>query len=94
MTWSELPTTPTTRPQASRENRASGQSSIRLLEKIVTLHPDIVLALPAFNGAETITGLERLNLPVFLFNTTNMSDIYRNIARWGACLEETTRPRL
>jgi iron complex transport system substrate-binding protein len=56
------------------------------LEKIVTLHPDIVLALPAFNGAETIAGLQRLGIPVFLFNTTNMADIYRNIADAGRVL--------
>ena len=73
-------------PQASREKPSVGAIVNPSLEKIVTLHPDIVLALPAFNGAETITGLERLNLPVFLFNTTNMSDIYRNIASVGRVL--------
>ncbi len=73
-------------PQASREHPSVGAIVNPSLEKIVTLHPDIVLALPAFNGAETISGLERLNLPVFRFNTTNMSDIYRNIASVGRVL--------
>ncbi len=73
-------------PQAAREKPSVGAIVNPSLEKILTLHPDMVLALPAFNGAEAISGLERLNLPVFLFNTTNMSDIYRNIASVGRVL--------
>jgi len=53
------------------------------LEKIVALHPDIVLALPEFNGAETIHGLERIGIPVFQFNTGNLSNIYRTVEQVG-----------
>ena len=56
------------------------------LEKIFALHPDIVLALPAFTGADTIAGLQHLGLPVFPFNTSNVSDIYRNITSVGRML--------
>ncbi len=59
-------------PEAAREKPSVGAVVNPSLEKIVALHPDLVLALPEFNGAETIQGLERLGMPVFLFNTGNL----------------------
>ena len=56
------------------------------MERIVALHPDVVLTLPAFNGSDTIAALERLKIPVILFRTTNLNDIYRNIATVGRVL--------
>ena len=73
-------------PQAAREKPSVGAIVNPSLEKIFALHPDIVLALPAFNGADTIAGLQHLGLPVFLFNTSVVSDIYRNIASVGRVL--------
>ncbi len=72
--------------EAAAEKPSVGAIVNPSLEKIFALHPDIVLALPAFNGADTIAGLQHLGLPVFLFNTTNVSDIYRNIASVGRIL--------
>src|SRR5215831_10330554 len=46
-------------PQAS-EKPSVGKVVNPSLERIIALHPDMVLALPEFNGAETIAGLERL----------------------------------
>jgi iron complex transport system substrate-binding protein len=42
-----------------------------------------VLALPDFNGAETIEALQRLGIPVFLFNTGNLSNIYHTVELVG-----------
>ena len=70
-------------PQAAREKRSVGSIVNPSLERIVALHPDVVLALPAFNGSDTIAALQRLKLPVVLFNTTNLNDIYRNISTVG-----------
>ena len=56
-------------PQAAREKPSVGKVVNPSLEHIIALHPDLVLALPEFNGAETIAGLERLGIPVFLFST-------------------------
>ncbi len=67
--WSASPITRSIRPRPPHRSPASGAVVNPSLEKIVALHPDLVLALPEFNGAETITGLERLGIPVFLFNT-------------------------
>ena len=70
-------------PQAAHEKPSVGAIVNPSLEKIAALHPDVVLALPAFNGAETIAGLQRLGIPVVLFNTAGVDDIYRNIGLVG-----------
>jgi iron complex transport system substrate-binding protein len=73
-------------PEAARQKPSVGAVVNPSLERIVALHPDMVLALPEFNGAETIAGLERVGIPVFLFNTGNLSNIYRTIASVGQIL--------
>ena len=73
-------------PQAAHEKPSVGGIVNPSLERIVALHPDVVLALPAFNGSETIAALQRLNIPIVLFNTANLNDIYRNIATVGRIL--------
>jgi iron complex transport system substrate-binding protein len=73
-------------PEAARQKPSVGAIVNPSLEKIFALHPDLVLALPAFNGADTIAALQHLGLPVFLFNTAVVSDIYRNIASVGRIL--------
>ena len=70
-------------PQAAREKPSVGAIVNPSLERIVALHPDVVLALPAFNGADTIAALQRVGIPVVLFNTANVNDIYRNIGSVG-----------
>jgi iron complex transport system substrate-binding protein len=70
-------------PQAAHDKPSVGAVVGPSLEKIVALHPDMVLALPDFNGAETIGGLERIGIPVFLFNTGNLSNIYRTVELVG-----------
>jgi iron complex transport system substrate-binding protein len=69
--------------EAARQKPSVGAVVNPSLEKIVSLHPDLVLALPEFNGAETIQGLERLGIPVFLFNTGNVANIYRTVTIVG-----------
>jgi iron complex transport system substrate-binding protein len=73
-------------PEAARQKPSVGAVVNPSLERIVALHPDMVLALPEFNGAETIAGLERVGIPVFLFNTGNLTNIYRTIASVGQIL--------
>jgi iron complex transport system substrate-binding protein len=73
-------------PEAAREKPSVGAVVNPSLERIVALHPDMVLALPEFNGAETIAGLQRVGIPVFLFSTGNLSNIYRTIASVGQIL--------
>ncbi|MGB8887979.1 MAG: helical backbone metal receptor [Candidatus Korobacteraceae bacterium] len=69
--------------EAAHEKPSVGAVVGPSLEKIVALHPDMVLALPEFNGAETIQGLERLGIPIFEFNTGNLANIYRTVELVG-----------
>ncbi len=73
-------------PEAAREKPSVGDVVGPSLEKIVALHPDLVLALPEFNGAATIEGLQRIGVPVFLFNTGNVANIYRTVELVGRVL--------
>jgi iron complex transport system substrate-binding protein len=70
-------------PQAAREKPSVGKVVNPSLERIIALHPDLVLALPEFNGAETIAGLQRLGIPVFLFSTGDIANIYRSVESVG-----------
>lgn len=70
-------------PEAARQKPSVGNVVNPSLERIVALHPDLVLALPDFNGAETIGGLQRLGIPVFLFSTGDIANIYRTIENVG-----------
>jgi iron complex transport system substrate-binding protein len=69
--------------QAAREKPSVGKLVNPSLERIIALHPDMVLALPEFNGAETIAGLQRLGIPVFLFVSGDISHIYVTIESVG-----------
>lgn len=69
--------------EAAHEKPSVGAVVGPSLEKIVALHPDMVLALPEFNGAETIEGLQRLGIPIFEFNTGNLANIYRTVELVG-----------
>ncbi len=69
--------------EAAKQKPSVGAVVNPSLEHIVALHPDVVLALPEFNGAEAIEGLRRLGIPVFLFNTANIANIYHSIDTVG-----------
>ena len=71
--WLASPTYTVYPAEAARQKPSVGAVVHPSLERIVALHPDLVLALPEFNGAETIAGLQRLGIPVFLFNTRDLS---------------------
>lgn len=73
--------------EAVRQKPSVGAVVNPSLERIVALHPDLVLALPDFNGAETIQGLQRLGIPVFLFNTGNVANIYLSVESVGRVME-------
>jgi iron complex transport system substrate-binding protein len=70
-------------PEAAQQKPSVGDVVHPSLERIVALHPDLVLALPEFNGAETVAGLQRLGVPVFLFTTGDIANIYRSVESVG-----------
>lgn len=53
------------------------------LEAIVTLQPDLVFATADGNPKPTVEKLNAMNIPVFTFNTTNMSELFESIKTIG-----------
>lgn len=53
------------------------------LEAIVTLQPDLVFATADGNPKPTVEKLNALNIPVFTFNTNNMSQLFECIKTIG-----------
>lgn len=72
--------------EAAQQKPSVGTLINPSLERIIVLHPDIVLALPEFTGAATIEGLKRVGIPVFLLKGGNVANIYRTITTVGRVL--------
>jgi ABC-type Fe3+-hydroxamate transport system substrate-binding protein len=73
-------------PQAAKEKPSIGDILKPSVEKIATFHPDLVFAISTFNSPETIRGLERLNIPVFLISGRGLEGLYSSISSIGHAL--------
>jgi ABC-type Fe3+-hydroxamate transport system substrate-binding protein len=56
------------------------------VEKIVSLHPDLVLAMGTLNREETVNELEHLGIPVYVVNPQGLSGIEKSIRDVGVAL--------
>jgi ABC-type Fe3+-hydroxamate transport system substrate-binding protein len=56
------------------------------LERVAVLHPDIAIGIGGFNDAETIRGIERMGVPVFLVSPNGLAGLYRSIDSIGRAL--------
>jgi iron complex transport system substrate-binding protein len=56
------------------------------LEKIIALHPDLVLGTGDMNHLPAIDQLERYGIPVFMVNPHGIAGIYKSIASLGRAL--------
>lgn len=56
------------------------------LEKIIALHPDLVLGTGDMNHLPAIDQLERYSIPVFVVNPQGIAGIYKSIANLGHAL--------
>ncbi len=74
-------------PEAARQKPSVGEVLRPSLEKIVSLRPDLVIAVPALNDPETIRGLERAGITVFLLNVSSLAELYRAITTLGTLLD-------
>jgi len=50
------------------------------------LHPDVVIGVASLNDAETIRGIERMGIPVFLVYASGLKGLYNSIASIGRAL--------
>ncbi len=56
------------------------------LERIAVLHPDLAIGIAQFNDADSIRGIERLGVPVFLVSPHGLAGLYRSIESIGRAL--------
>src|SRR5436853_3441046 len=60
------------------------------LEKIVSLKPDLVLAIGDLNNFDVVRSIERLGFPVFVINPRGVEGIYRAIESIGKAIHQET----
>ena len=56
------------------------------IEKIVSLHPDLILATPKFNAQATLDQLQEMGIPVFYVEPHGIAGILKTITFLGAAL--------
>jgi ABC-type Fe3+-hydroxamate transport system substrate-binding protein len=77
-------------PPEARQKPSIGEVLRPSLERIAVLHPDLVIGIASFNDAETIRGIERMGIPVFLVNPSGLAGLYASIASIGRALGRET----
>ena len=76
----------TTYPAEAAKKPTIGAPLNPSLEKIIALHPDLVLGTGDMNHLPSIDQLERYGIPVFMVNPHGIAGIYRSIASLGHAL--------
>jgi iron complex transport system substrate-binding protein len=76
----------TTYPDEAAKKPTIGAPLNPSLEKIIALHPDLVLGTGDMNHLPAIDQLERYGIPVFMVNPHGIAGIYESIASLGHAL--------
>jgi iron complex transport system substrate-binding protein len=80
-------------PTEARQKPSIGLPLTPSLEKIVALHPDLVLGSGDSNRSETVGQLERLGVTVFMLNPHGVDGILASITSLGEALNRQQRAR-
>jgi iron complex transport system substrate-binding protein len=75
-------------PEAQTKPSVGGLTDASL-ERIVALHPDLVLAIKELNQKETVEELERLGVPVYVVDPQGLRGILASIQHLGEALNRT-----
>ncbi|MFP5209463.1 MAG: ABC transporter substrate-binding protein [Acidobacteriota bacterium] len=76
----------TTYPAEAAKKQTIGAPLNPSLEKIIALHPDLVLGTGGINQTTEIDQLAHYGIPVFMVNPHGIAGIYKSIARLGEAL--------
>jgi iron complex transport system substrate-binding protein len=79
-------------PEAQSKPSVGGLTDASV-EKIVSLHPDLVLAMPHLNRQETVEELEQLGIPVFVVDAQGLQGIMTSIQHVGDALNRRSEAR-
>ena len=77
-------------PPEARQKPSIGGVLRPSLERVAVLHPDLAIGIAQFNDADSIRGIERLGVPVFLVNPSGLAGLYRSIESVGRALGRET----
>ncbi len=77
-------------PEAKTKAKVGGMISPNM-ERIVALHPNLVLMTREGSRKETLDALERLNLPTFVVETQRLDDVARMIRDIGQAIGEAAQ---
>jgi iron complex transport system substrate-binding protein len=80
-------------PSEARNKPSIGLPLNPSIERIVSLHPDLVLGDGNMNQRATIEQLQKLDIPVFLVTPHGVEGIYRSIASLGKVLNRNASAR-
>jgi len=72
-----------TYPPAARKKPKIGSFFNLNLEKIISLHPDLIVASMDGKQEKIITSLREFHLPIYRVNPKSLNDIYRSISNLG-----------
>ena len=76
-------------PEAQSKPRVGGLDDASV-EKIVALHPDLVLAMGTLNREETVKQLERVGIPVYVVDPQGLPGVVASIQHVGDALNHSS----
>lgn len=76
----------TTYPEEAARKPSVGAPLNPSIEKIITMHPDLVLGTGDMNHLPVIDQLEHYDIPVFMVNPHGLAGIYRSVVSLGHAL--------
>jgi iron complex transport system substrate-binding protein len=80
-------------PQAARTRPSVGSIIAPSAERIVSLHPDLVLVLTSLAETGKLQFLHQLDVPVFAIDPHGLEGVYRSILNVGNALNDAPRAR-
>lgn len=70
-------------PAAARRKPSIGELLRPSLERIAVLHPDVAIGVVNWTSADTVRGLERMGIPVYLVANSGLAAMYNSLANLG-----------
>src|SRR5262249_2449566 len=74
-------------PREARQKPSVGGVVDPSLEKLISLHPDLVLAIGDLNPADLVRAIEHLGLPIFVVHPHGLCDIYGSLENIGKAID-------
>lgn len=81
-------------PEAARKKPSVGSIMTPSLEKIISLHPDLILGTPKANSQATLDQVSKLGIPIYLVDPHGLTGILHSITFLGHALNRDSQANL